>query len=220
VAPFGQMTAPGLRARLADGSLAGLWALDPARCTVALRSRSMWGLASVKGSFGEVSGEAAVSAAGEVSGTIRIGSASVDTKISRRDAHLRSAEFFDSDTYPHIIFTAQRVTLTSEAATVTGTLQVRDRTRPLTFPVTVPAPGGQTVQLGLRPHLEPDGHGVDDQHHHHPHRLHPPLTTESFMRALNVPAPGAPPQLPGLPIPPRRRRHRTGQRESVGLNIN
>ena len=140
-----QMTDPRLRARLADGSLAGAWTLDPSRSAVALRSRSMWGLAPVKGSFGELSGEAVISASGEVSGTITVGSASIDTKISKRDAHLRSAEFFDSDAHPHIIFTVEHLTLTSQGSTVTGTLQVRDRTRPLTFPVSVA--GDDTVQL-------------------------------------------------------------------------
>jgi polyisoprenoid-binding protein YceI len=36
--------------------------------------------------------------------------------------------------YPHIIFTAQQVTLTSEGATVTGTLQVRGHAQALAFP--------------------------------------------------------------------------------------
>ncbi len=91
-----------LRARLADGSLAGRWNLDPSRSSVKLRSRSMWGLAPVKGAFGQVSGEGVVSATGEVSGTIAVASASVDSKIKKRDQHLRSAEFFDSETYPQI----------------------------------------------------------------------------------------------------------------------
>ena len=147
MASAAQMTDPELRARLADGSLAGAWTLDPSRSAVALRSRSMWGLAPVKGSFGELSGEAVISAAGQVSGTITVSSASINTTISKRDAHLRSAEFFDSDAHPHIIFTVQRLTLTSQGATVTGTLQVRDRTQPLTFPVAVSAAGDETVQL-------------------------------------------------------------------------
>ncbi len=82
-----------------------------------------------------------------MSGTITVSSASINTTISKRDAHLRSAEFFDSDAHPHIIFTVQRLTLTSQGATVTGTLQVRDRTQPLTFPVAVSAAGDETVQL-------------------------------------------------------------------------
>jgi polyisoprenoid-binding protein YceI len=142
-----RLTDPRLRTRLADGSLAGVWTLDPSRSTAALRSKSIWGLVPVKGSFGQLSGEGAVSETGEVSGEIRVGSASIDTKVKKRDAHLRSADFFDSDTYPHIIFKAQRLTLTGEGATVTGTLQVRDRTLPLTLPVAVSLSGDEAVQL-------------------------------------------------------------------------
>ena len=154
-----QMTDPRLRARLADGSLAGAWTLDPSRSAVHLRSRSMWGLAPVKGSFGQLSGEAVISGTGEVSGTITVGSASIDTKIKKRDAHLRSADFFDSDAYPHLIFTAQQVTLTSAGATATGTLQVRDRARSLTFPVAVSA-SGEVIQLDAEVVIDRSGFGL------------------------------------------------------------
>jgi polyisoprenoid-binding protein YceI len=100
------------------------------------------------------------SATGEVSGTIAVGSASIDTKIKKRDAHLRSADFFDSDTYPHVIFTAQRVTLTSDGATATGTLRVRDRTQLLTFPVAVSVSGDEVIQLDGEVVIDRSGFGL------------------------------------------------------------
>jgi polyisoprenoid-binding protein YceI len=136
-----------LRARLAEGSFAGAWKLDPAQSTVHLRSKSMWGLAPIKGTFGTLSGDGTVSANGEVSGTLTVDSASIDTKNRRRDTHLRSADFFDSATHPHIIFAVQRLTLTSDGATVDGTLRVRDRIRPVTFPVAVSQTGSGALRL-------------------------------------------------------------------------
>jgi polyisoprenoid-binding protein YceI len=147
MATSGQLTDPELRARLAAGGLEGSWDLDPGRSTVALRSRSVWGLVPVKGAFGTVSGEGIVAAAGEVSGTVTVDSASIDTKMKKRDVHLRSADLFDSDAYPHIIFTIQRLSLTDNGATATGTLRVRDVTRPLTFPVSVSAIGDKEVRI-------------------------------------------------------------------------
>lgn len=141
----GQVTGSKLRVKLVDGSLAGTWILDPARSAVKLRSRSMWGLVSVKGFFGDVSGEGFVSPAGDVNGTVTIGAASIDTKMPKRDTHLRSADFFDSDVYPQIVFKVHRVTLSGEGATVAGTLQVRDRTQPITFPATVSVSGDEVV---------------------------------------------------------------------------
>ena len=69
-----------VRARLSDGSLAGTWRLNGATSTVRLRSKSVWGLVPVKGTFGQVSGEGVISPAGVISGSIRVASASIDTK--------------------------------------------------------------------------------------------------------------------------------------------
>jgi polyisoprenoid-binding protein YceI len=147
VAAEAPMTDPTVRARLADGSLAGQWSLDPARSSVALRSRSMWGLVPVTGSFGQVSGDAVITPAGEASGALRVGAASVDTKMAQRDTHLRSDDFFASDAHPDIVFTATQVTPADAGVTVTGTLQVRDQTRPLTFPASVTALDDGALQL-------------------------------------------------------------------------
>jgi len=144
MAPAGQVTASALQAMLRDA--AGTWTLDPARSAVGLRSRSVWGLAPVKGTFGEVAGTGTVTPEGQVSGTLTVAAASVDTKIAKRDAHLRSAEFFDAERHPHIAFRVDRITPSDRGVTVTGALTVRDRTRPLTFDATVSASGGE-VQL-------------------------------------------------------------------------
>jgi polyisoprenoid-binding protein YceI len=145
--PTTELTPPELRARLADGSLAGPWALDPGRSSVELRTRAVFGLAGVKGRFGEVAGEAVVSGPGEISGTITVGASSLSTGMKVRDTHLRSADFFDAENHPAIVFTVQGVALTDQGATVSGTLQVRDQTRPLTFPATVTALDDQALRL-------------------------------------------------------------------------
>jgi polyisoprenoid-binding protein YceI len=133
MAPSAQMTAPVLQELLKDAALAGEWILDPSRSTVSLKSRSMWGLARVNGVFRQVTGNGTVSPAGEVSGAITMAAASIDTKNTRRDTYLRSADFFDSDNYPHITFTADGIRPSGQGVTVTGTLSARDRARPLTF---------------------------------------------------------------------------------------
>lgn len=86
-----QLTAPPLRALLDAGTLAGEWVLDPRESTIRLSSTAMGGLATVKGAFRDVSGHGTVSPDGRASGTIAISAASIDTRNSRRDTHLRSA---------------------------------------------------------------------------------------------------------------------------------
>jgi polyisoprenoid-binding protein YceI len=147
MAPSGQPAAPALQAVLADAALAGDWTLDGAWSTIGLRSSAIWGLVPVKGVFGQVTGHATVSATGEVSGTITVVAASIETKNARRDRHLRSADFFAIDTFPHITFSVDRVQPSGEGVTVTGTLSVRGRTRPLTFPAKVAVAGSGEVWL-------------------------------------------------------------------------
>jgi polyisoprenoid-binding protein YceI len=141
-APSGQTTAPPLRALLKDGRLAGEWVLDPRASSIRLKSRSMWGLARVNGTFREVSGNGIIRPGGEVSGTVTVAAASVDTKNTRRDRHLRSADFFDSGNNPDITFTADGIRPAGQGVTVTGSLTVRGRTRRLSLDAAVSAGGG------------------------------------------------------------------------------
>jgi polyisoprenoid-binding protein YceI len=144
MAPSGQLTSSALEELIQDGNLAGSWTLDTARSEVRLKSRSMWGLAPVKGVFREVTGNGTVSAAGEVTGTITVAARSVDTKNKKRDEHLRSADFFDVANHPDITFTVDGIKPGNGGVRVTGSLTVRDQTRPVSFDATVSSADGET----------------------------------------------------------------------------
>ena len=143
----GQPTAPALQALLADATLAGDWTLDGGKSTIGLRSKSIWGLVPVKGVFGQVAGHGTVSPAGEVTGTITVDAGSIETKNATRDKHLRSADFFQADKFPHITFVVDRLQPSSEGVTVIGQLTVRSQTRPVTFPARVSVGGSGEVRL-------------------------------------------------------------------------
>jgi len=128
-----QTTAPALQALLKDGALAGEWVLDPSKSSVRLNNKSVAGLVRVNGFFREVSGKGTVSPQGEVSGTVTVAAASIDTRNTRRDTHLRSAVFFDSANYPDITFIADGIQASGQDLTVTGSLTVRGCTQPLSF---------------------------------------------------------------------------------------
>ena len=145
--PSGQPTAPALQALLAGAVLAGDWTLDGGKSTIGLRSKSIWGLAPVKGVFGQVAGHGTVSPAGQVSGTITVDAGSIETKNATRDKHLRSADFFQADKFPHITFSVDRLQPSSEGVTVIGQLTVRGQTRPVTFPARVSVVGSGEVRL-------------------------------------------------------------------------
>jgi polyisoprenoid-binding protein YceI len=156
----GQMTAPALQALLDDGALTGEWVLDPRKSSIRLKSRSMWGLAPVNGVFREVSGNGTVSADGEVSGTVTIAAASIDTKNTRRDTHLRSADFFDSGNNPDITFTTDGIRPSGQGVAVTGALTVRDRTRPLSFDAGASVQGDGEVWLDAEVRINRAGFGL------------------------------------------------------------
>ena len=134
-------------ALLADGKLAGAWTLDGAKSSVGLRTKSVWGLVKVNGVFGQVTGAAVISAAGEATGRITVAAASIDTGVKKRDDHLRSADFFDAAKYPDITFSATSVTLSGENAAVAGTLTVRNQTKPVTVGGAVSANGTDEISL-------------------------------------------------------------------------
>jgi polyisoprenoid-binding protein YceI len=150
-APSGQSTAPEVQALLEDGALAGEWVLDPRKSSIRLKSKSM-GLVPVNGIFRDVSGNGTISPDGEVSGTVRVGAASIDTKNAKRDTHLRSADFFDSGNNPDITFTADGIQASGLGVAVTGVLTVRGRTRPLSFDAaaSVQADGGIWLDAEVR----------------------------------------------------------------------
>ncbi len=69
--------------------------------------------------------------------SITISAASIDTGTPDRDTHLRSADFFDVDTYPTLTFVSSRIERTSdERFNVTGTLTIHGVAREVTLPVT------------------------------------------------------------------------------------
>jgi polyisoprenoid-binding protein YceI len=142
-----QTTSPAPQELLRDGKLAGSWALDAAKSEIGLKSKSMWGMVPVKGVFREVTGSGAVSATGDVAGTVTVAAGSIDTRNKKRDEHLRSADFFDAANAPDITFAAGQVTPSGEGVTVAGTLTVRDRTRPVSFAARVSGFDGAQVEL-------------------------------------------------------------------------
>jgi len=147
-APSGQLATRSLQALLADGTLAGEWVLDPGRSSVRLKAKVM-GLIPVNGVFREVTGSGAVQPDGAARGTLIVAAASIDTRNTRRDKHLRSADFFDSDNHPDITFTAAGVRPGGQGAAITGALTIRGQTRPLSVDAAASVRGDGEVALDV-----------------------------------------------------------------------
>ncbi len=63
---------------------------------------------------------------------------SIDTKNERRDGHLRTADFFNAEKYPHITFKSSNIEKTGENQFVAnGTLTIKDVSKEIALPFTL-----------------------------------------------------------------------------------
>jgi polyisoprenoid-binding protein YceI len=144
----------------------GIWTVDPAHSSVEFRVKHMM-VSTVRGHFSQFEGT--IEAApdyhdSKVRGTVETGS--IDTNEPRRDAHLRSADFFDSERYPTISFESNLVEhLDRGDYRVSGELTMHGETRPITFEVTLhgairDADGKDRVGLEVRGMLSRSDFGL------------------------------------------------------------
>jgi polyisoprenoid-binding protein YceI len=108
-----------------------IWQIDPAHTEVEFAVKHMM-ISTVRGRFADVSGTIALDEA-DLSGSsveVELDVASIDTRQEDRDAHLRSADFFDVENHPKITFRSRRVEAAGDGRfRVVGDLTIRDQTR-------------------------------------------------------------------------------------------
>jgi polyisoprenoid-binding protein YceI len=107
-----------------------VWTIDPAHSFVEFAVKHMV-FATAKGRFSELSGQITLDEEQieNSSVAVEIAAASVDTHDEKRDAHLRSADFFDVETYPTLTFTSTKVVAHGDDLKITGDLTIRGVTR-------------------------------------------------------------------------------------------
>jgi polyisoprenoid-binding protein YceI len=114
------------------------WAIDPAHTDILFSAKHMM-VTTVRGKFHDVDGTLSLDETDPTnsSADIRIAAASLNTGSDPRDAHLRSADFFDAERYPYITFRSTAVEhVRGDEYRVTGDLTIRQTTRPATFDAT------------------------------------------------------------------------------------
>jgi polyisoprenoid-binding protein YceI len=113
------------------------FAIDAAHSEAAFTVRHL--LTRVRGRFTEFDGAIEFDPADPAAGAVRftIQSASINTHEPARDAHLRSADFFDVGEHPTLTFVSRRVRPgNNQELNVDGDLTIRGVTRPVTLEVT------------------------------------------------------------------------------------
>ncbi|MGD1054343.1 MAG: YceI family protein [Candidatus Dormibacteria bacterium] len=131
---------------------AGEYVLEPSHTQIGFLARHLV-FTKVRGTFEKFEskitvGENLATSSVEVSVDI----ASINTREAKRDAHLRSADFFDAEKYPTMTFRSTAVEAAGAARfAVTGDLSIRDQTHPVTLDVqylgTEKTPWGSSVSV-------------------------------------------------------------------------
>jgi polyisoprenoid-binding protein YceI len=113
------------------------WAIDAAHSNVEFSVRHLM-IATVKGRFADVQGTVTIdeSDPSKAAVDVKIGVASVDTRMAQRDEHLRSGDFFDVEKFPTLEFKSRKVVRDGDALKVTGDLTIRGITREVLLDVT------------------------------------------------------------------------------------
>ncbi len=113
------------------------WNIDPAHTDVVFSTKHMM-VTTVRGTFADVRGTITLDVENPAASTgeFTIGVASLNTGVEPRDAHLRSADFFDAENHPTATFTATTISAKGgNDYVVTGDLTIRGVTRPVSFDV-------------------------------------------------------------------------------------
>lgn len=131
------------------------WKIDPAHSHAEFKIRHMM-ISNVKGSFSGITGtlieDTTDPTLSQVEAAIDINT--ISTGDPQRDAHLKSGDFFESETHAQMTFKSTRVEKKgAEEYAVTGDLTLHGVTKPVTFQVEGPSSPGKdpwgNTRIGL-----------------------------------------------------------------------
>jgi polyisoprenoid-binding protein YceI len=157
-----------LNAATIPGYIAGTWNIDPVHSEVSFSVRHMM-VSKVRGHFTKfdatiVTGENPL----DSSVTATIDLASIDTRNEQRDAHVRSADFFDVANHPEMSYRSTSLVAKGDHFVLDGELTLKGVTKnvPLTLELngfTADPYGGQRAGFSASGEISRSDFGVDIQ---------------------------------------------------------
>jgi polyisoprenoid-binding protein YceI len=115
------------------GYVAGTWAIDPVHSEVSFTVRHMM-VSKVRGRFDKFEGTI-VTGDDPLSSTVTasVDLTSINTGQEQRDAHIRSADFFEVEKYPTMTFTSTAIKAAEEGFILEGDLTLKGVTKSVAF---------------------------------------------------------------------------------------
>ena len=152
----------GVNEVLGDPASVGVWSAVPDQSTIAVKAKSMWGLAPVKGRFTEFSGDGQLTDTQTVFGRIDIKAASLETGIRKRDEHLHSPDFFEAEKFPDVsVVVTSAEGIQGDIIDLRAQLTIRGTTKPLPLKAKVAVLGDGAVRLSTQATVDRQEFGVD-----------------------------------------------------------
>jgi len=118
------------------------WEVDLAHSSLEFAVRHML-VSTVKGTFLAFSVDAEIDDedVAKSRATVKVNVASLDTREPRRDAHLRSADFFDTERFPTLTYTVKSIDkVSSDRYRITGDLTIKEITREVPLDAEISGP--------------------------------------------------------------------------------
>lgn len=109
------------------------WVTDPTHSELGFKIRHLM-ITNVSGSFGkfEVSAETDGDDFTTANVEVKIDVESINTNNSQRDAHLKNADFFEAEKFPHITFKSASIQrIDDDTFNLLGNLTIKETTKPV-----------------------------------------------------------------------------------------
>ena len=127
------------------------WEIDPIHSSAEFSVRHMM-VSNVKGQFGKITGEVVLDDKDprKSTATVLIDVTTIDTREPKRDAHLKSPDFFDVARFPSITFKSTKIEKAGKAKfKMTGDLTMHGVTKSVVLNVDGPTPDVKDIMGGL-----------------------------------------------------------------------
>lgn len=131
------------------------WNIDPVHSVAEFKVKHMM-ISNVKGQFTAVSGTLSLDETDITKSQVKasIEAASINTRDAQRDAHLKSADFFDAEQFPALTFTSTSVQRNEDGdLEIEGELSIHGVTKKVVFTAEEPSAPGKdpwgNTRIGL-----------------------------------------------------------------------
>jgi polyisoprenoid-binding protein YceI len=148
------------------GYVAGTWVIDPVHSEVSFTVRHMM-VGKVRGRFDKFEGTIVTAEdplASTVTATVDLDS--INTNQEQRDAHIRSADFFEVEKYPTMTFTSTALKASEEGYLLEGDLTLKGVTKTVAFTLEIngigpDAYGGTRIGFSAETQIHRSDFGVN-----------------------------------------------------------